>query len=97
MTTPIVQFHHDPKHGGHFTTVLFWECQCEEDFLHPVYHRECPPCGITRNQAPDAGMGVVVRMGTQVDERLTEAAFEQAGLDSLWIPFAEGVSQVEGA
>ena len=97
MTTPIVQFHHDPVHGGHFTTSLFWECHCEGDFLHPVYHRECPPCGLRRNQAPDAGLEIVVRMGSAVDERLTDAALEQAGVDPLVMPFTEGELQGKGA
>jgi len=96
MTTPIVQFHHDPENGGHFTTMLFWECQCEESFLHPGYHRECPPCGLQRNQAADADLEVVIHLGSDVDERLAEVAIEQTGLDPLWMPFAEGASQERG-
>jgi len=50
-----------------------------------------------RDQAPDAGLNIIVRMGSSVDERLTEAALEQAGVDSLVMPFAEGELQGKGA
>ena len=33
MRTAIVQFHHDPDKGGFFTTFLFWDCECEEDYI----------------------------------------------------------------
>lgn len=27
-----------------YTTSLFWECLCNQDFVHPYYEEECPHC-----------------------------------------------------
>ena len=92
MTTNIVQFHHDPANGGFFTTALFWDCECEHNYIHPLHRRECYACSVQRDDAPDARLIEVIRYATEfdLDQRLVRVAAEQAENDVELIPFAEG-------
>ncbi len=48
------------SHGGFFTTSLFWDCQCEDEYIHPYSQVECPVCGARREQAPDSHVDEVI-------------------------------------
>ena len=48
MATNIVKFHHDPQNGGFFTTSLFWDCECEQRYIHDLTESEC----LLRRSAP---------------------------------------------
>jgi len=85
--TPLVEFHHDPQNGGFFTTALFWECECEEDYLHTFTQPECPACEAKRDESPDARLAEVLRCGAKLDEELVEIACQQAGVEHNVIPF----------
>jgi len=87
MSTAIVQFHHDSKNGGFFTTSLFWDCECEEDYIHPLWDESCPACGVSRDEAPDSRLNEVVRHSNSLPEKLVETAWEQAQGDVSPIPF----------
>lgn len=89
MTTNIVEFHHDPAKGGFYTTALFWECECEEVYIHPLYLDECCACGIRREDAPDARLLEVLRYANEfnLDLSLVRVAAEQAENDIEAIPF----------
>jgi len=58
----LVQTHQEPV-GGFFerkfstiyTTSLFWECLCNQDFVHPYDVEECPHCRMSKeDQAAQA-------------------------------------------
>ena len=89
MTTNIVEFHHDPANGGFYTTALFWECECEEVYIHPLYRDDCGACGVRREDGADARLMEVIRHTTafKLDRRLVNAAAEQAENDIEAIPF----------
>ena len=87
MSTAIVQFHHDPVHGGFYTTSLFWDCECEEDYIHPLWDDVCPACGSGRDDAPDSRINEVIRYSSKLPEKLVETACTQAGRDKSCIPF----------
>ncbi len=89
MTTNIVEFHHDPANGGFYTTSLFWECECEEAYIHPLYRDECCACGVRREDAPDARLLEVVRHANEfsLDPSLVRVAAEEAENDVEMIPF----------
>ena len=87
MRTAIVQFHHDPDKGGFFTTFLFWDCECEEDYIHPLWDEVCPACGSRREDAPDSRINEVIRHSSTLPEKLVETAWEHAQEDVSPIPF----------
>ncbi len=89
MATQIVEFHHDPANGGFYTTSLFWDCECEDDYIHPLHRRECCACGFRREDSPDARLLEVIRYAAEfnLDQHLVVAAAEQAELDVELIPF----------
>ena len=37
-----------------YTTSLFWDCECEDDYIRPAFRNECPLCGSSREDQPDA-------------------------------------------
>ena len=89
MVTQIVEFHHDPANGGFYTTSLFWDCECEDHYIHPFHRRECCACGVRQEDAPDARLLEVIRYAHEfdLDRQLVEAAAEQAENDLALIPF----------
>jgi hypothetical protein len=46
--------HHADSYGGFYTTSLFWDCSCEERYIHAYTRPDCPACGDRREDAPDA-------------------------------------------
>ncbi len=97
MATKIVEFHHDPANGGFYTTSLFWDCECEDRYIHPLYRSECPACGIRREDSPDARLLEVIRYAHEfdLDRQMVEVAAEQAENDVELIPFAAGTPTAE--
>ena len=92
MATKIVEFHHDPAKGGFYTTSLFWDCECEDLYIHPLHRRECCACGVRHEDAPDARLLEIIRHASEfnLDQHLVTAAAEQAEKDVELIPFAAG-------
>ncbi len=37
-----------------YTTSLFWDCECEYDYILPAFLDECPMCNSRREDQPDA-------------------------------------------
>ncbi|MBN2115427.1 MAG: hypothetical protein JW730_02590 [Anaerolineales bacterium] len=55
----IVQDHslieaHNIGRDTFYTSSLFWDCECEEHYIHPVYQDQCLLCGARREDQPDA-------------------------------------------
>ena len=92
MATKIVEFHHDPAKGGFYTTSLFWDCECEDLYIHPLHRRECCACGVRHEDAPDARLLEIIRHASEfnLDQHLVTAAAVQAEKDVELIPFAAG-------
>ena len=50
--------------GGMFaTTSLYWDCECETDFIHRSSADECAECGAVRSEQPDARVNEIVGLG----------------------------------
>lgn len=47
--------------GGFYTTSLFWDCSCDENYIHPFTQPDCPACGDCREEAPEARINEVLR------------------------------------
>lgn len=44
-----------------YTTPLFWDCECESDYIHPASQDECLLCGARREDQPNARVDEVFR------------------------------------
>jgi hypothetical protein len=36
------------------TTPLFWDCECELDYIHPASEQACPVCRTNQSEQPDS-------------------------------------------
>ena len=52
-----------------FTTPLFWDCECEYDYVHPCTEQLCPVCKTERDSGPDSRVDEVFR-SKGLDKRL---------------------------
>ena len=49
-------------------TDRFWDCECEENYIHPRNEDLCPHCGVRRDEQPDARIDEVKKLlGTPPD------------------------------
>lgn len=72
------------KHGEEFaTTPLFWECECDSDYIHPRFEDECPICGSRRESSPDARVGTVLRSGLGIQPDTEDLVNALLGADAL--------------
>lgn len=44
------------------TTPLFWDCECDDNYIHPDNSIECMFCGVKAEDAPDARLNEVIGM-----------------------------------
>jgi len=44
-----------------YTTALFWDCECEEKFIHPAFQDECLLCGSCCEDQPNACVDDVLK------------------------------------
>jgi hypothetical protein len=49
-------------HPPVITTPLFWDCECDDNYIHPVNEVDCLFCGIKNEDAPDARLNEVIKM-----------------------------------
>jgi len=76
--------HHGDAHGGFYTTSLFWDCSCDERYIHPFTRPDCPACCDCREDIPDACVMDVLRQASEMDKDLItrlEESLEFIGLD----------------
>lgn len=49
-------------------TDKFWDCECEENYIHPYSEDTCPICGAERDTQPDSCVNeVVALLGNDVE------------------------------
>ena len=60
-------------------TDLFWECRCEERYLHPYHTPECPACQTLRGKGMPASLNIVFTFAIEwrLDESLVAALLDQ--------------------
>jgi hypothetical protein len=86
----LIEKHAMPKPFSDFyTTPLFWDCECMEDYIHPASESRCLRCGAARDESPDSRVREVLnhqdirRMET--GSILEEVAAEMGILDEIGI------------
>ena len=56
-----------------YTTPLFWDCECERDYIHSCLEEDCPVCGVTQEEAPDARVDEVLCCSSTLNSKLIAA------------------------
>jgi len=49
------------EHGDIWLTPLFWDCECEDDYIHPASEPVCYRCHFKREESPDARVPEVLK------------------------------------
>lgn len=55
-----------------YTTSLFWDCDCEEDYIQPAFMDECILCGMRREDQPDARVDEVLKYKSFLPNELAQ-------------------------
>ena len=56
-----------------YTTPLFWDCECEEDYIRTCLEEDCPACKVTQKESPDARVDEVLFHSTELNDKLIAA------------------------
>ncbi len=78
------------KCGDIFTTPLFWDCECERDYIHSCLEEACPVCKATQEESSDARVEEVFRYSSELNSKLIaalEALCDSVCPDLVPIPF----------
>ena len=63
-----------------YTTPLFWDCECEQSYIHPCTEERCAVCDRLHEDAPDARVEEVLneKYGSGLPKGMVEALEELA-------------------
>lgn len=80
---------HDYKTDPPFmTTILFWDCECKEGYIHPLTQDECPACCAKRIDQPPSRINEIVAHSRKLPDGLVSVINNMlAALDESPIPF----------
>ena len=56
----------DPGNHYFITTSLYWECECDTNFIRSAQMNMCENCGAMKDECPDARIGDVRQHGVHV-------------------------------
>ena len=56
-----------------YTTPLFWDCECERDYIRTCLEEDCPVCGVTQEESPNARVDEVLRHSAELNKQLIAA------------------------
>lgn len=56
-----------------YTTPLFWDCECEEGYIHSCLEEDCLACKVTQEESPDARVDEVLSCSTKLNDKLVAA------------------------
>ncbi len=58
------------------TTEQYWDCECDEDYIHHAGQVECPKCGAVSFESPDAHVNEVIEQLELTRAELLELLIE---------------------
>ncbi len=58
--------------GSFATTSLFWDCECEENYVHPVTEDKCPGCNARREDQLPSRISEVICQSSRLPRGLIE-------------------------
>ena len=50
------------------TTDLFWDCECDDHYIHPHAVTECAFCDAERDSSPDSILSEVIAAGLMPED-----------------------------
>ena len=53
-----------------YTTPLFWDCECERDYIHACLEEACPVCKATQEESPNARVDEVLCRSSELNSKL---------------------------
>ena len=56
-----------------YTTPLFWDCECEEDYIRAFLDEDCPVCKVTQAESPNARVDEVLSCSSTLNNKLIAA------------------------
>jgi hypothetical protein len=65
------------------TTYLYWDCECDHDYIHPKLEQMCLKCGARPNSQPDSDFKEV--MDGIVDGRLQFPPLQEEDWNTKWL------------
>ena len=69
----LIEPHNIGREDAFYTTILFWDCECERDYIHPCTEQVCPVCKAEHKDSPDARVDELFKYQSDLDHRLMEA------------------------
>jgi hypothetical protein len=68
---------HDSLQAAPFhTTILFWDCECEAEYIHPLTEESCPLCHAHRESQPPARVNEIMRQSGDLPRGLVQVVEE---------------------
>ena len=68
-----------------YTTPLFWDCECEEGYIHSCLEEDCLACKVTQEESPDARVDEVLSCSTELNGKLI-AALDAKRSATVFVP-----------
>ncbi len=56
-----------------YTTPLFWDCECDEGYIHSCLEDDCPVCNVTQEESPNARVDEVLCYSSTLNTPLVAA------------------------
>ena len=68
---------HDHLQANPFhTTILFWDCDCEAGYIHPLTEDGCPICHAKRESQPPSRVNEIMRQSSTLPHALVQVIYE---------------------
>lgn len=48
--------------NGITLNLSYWDCECNENYIHPISHKACLVCGAEQDDQPNSRAGEVKRL-----------------------------------
>ena len=69
----LIERHNVGRLDMFYTTPLFWDCECEENYIHSCTEETCLACGATNKEAPTSRVNEVISHSTGLNSTLVAA------------------------
>jgi len=73
-----------------YTTPLFWDCECERNFIHACVEDVCLVCEVAQTESPNARVDEVLLYSSELNRNLVaalEMICDRVCPDLVSIPF----------
>lgn len=67
---------HDRLTAPFHTTILFWDCECDAGYIHPLTVDECPLCHARRAIQPPSRVNEILRQASSLPRGLVNLVEE---------------------